>query len=198
MRKRWFLAGVILLLSWLLVGCGVAQEQHDAVVADLSKAQQEAQTTRVELESVSSELSTTKSELESVKTSLTASQSKVSELTSSLGKSKVDLETKQAELDGVNEELNEIKKVYPQQNFSSLKELQDWLLANDVSEREPTTKAIVAYRKSLEIQKDALNDGYIISAYIVYNPDIKKYAVGLRAIINGDIWGFGPENDEPI
>ena len=112
-------------------------------LSDLEKAQQELQNTRTELESVRSELGTNESELKSVKTDLTASQSKVSELTSSLGKSKVDLETKQAELDGVNEELNEIKKVYPQQNFSSLKELQDWLLANDVSEREPQRRLLL-------------------------------------------------------
>ncbi len=196
MRKRWILAGVIfLLLSWLLVGCGVAQEQYDTVVADLSKAQQELQTTRTELESVKSEISTTKSELESVKTSLTGSQSKVSELTSSLEKSKVDLETKQAELGRVKEELNEIKKVYPPRGFSSLKELQDWLRTNDVSERPASTNAEPMYSKALQIQEDALKDGYIISAGIV-DLEQGQFLITLVAVIGGDVFMWNPETDE--
>ncbi len=60
MRKRWFPAGMTLLLvPWLLVGCGVAQEQYDAVVAELNSAQ-------IKIQSLQSELDATKSELESV------------------------------------------------------------------------------------------------------------------------------------
>ncbi len=67
MRKQGIIVGIILLLvPWLAVGCGIAQEQYDAIVADLNKAQQE---------------------LQSAKTELKTSQSKVSELTSRLGES---------------------------------------------------------------------------------------------------------------
>ncbi len=61
MRKRWFLAGgmTLLLVPWLLVGCGATQEQYDAVVAELNSAQRKIQ-------SLQSELDATKSELESV------------------------------------------------------------------------------------------------------------------------------------
>ena len=98
MFRRWFLVGVLLLASLLVVGCGIPQEQYDAVAADLNKAQQD-------LQSAESELAT--------------SQSKVSELTSSLEKEKSDLEAVQAQLDTVRQELTETKKVYPPRNFSS-------------------------------------------------------------------------------
>ena len=60
MRKRWFPAGMTLLLvPWLLVGCGVTQEKYDAMVAERDAA-------LAKLESVQGELDATKSELESV------------------------------------------------------------------------------------------------------------------------------------
>ena len=66
MRKLWLLTGIMLLLvSWLLIGCGVAQEQHDAVVAELNSAQ-------TQIQSLQSELDTTKSELQSAKEQLLA------------------------------------------------------------------------------------------------------------------------------
>jgi len=75
MRKRWFLAGMTLLLvPWLLVGCGVAQEQYDAVVVELNSAQAKIQSlqseldsTKAQLQSMQIELDATKSELESVR-----------------------------------------------------------------------------------------------------------------------------------
>ena len=61
MRKRWFLAGgmTLLLVPWLLVGCGVTQGKYDAMVAERDAA-------LAKLESVQGELDATKSELESV------------------------------------------------------------------------------------------------------------------------------------
>jgi len=74
MRKRWFLIGMILmilLLPWLTTGCLVAQEDYDAVVAQLGTVQQEFQT---------------------VKSDLEAAQAKSSELASNLGKTETELE----------------------------------------------------------------------------------------------------------
>ena len=76
MRKRWFLAGgmTLLLVPWLLVGCGATQEQYDAVVAELNSAQikiqslqSELDSTKAQLQSAQIELDATKSELESVR-----------------------------------------------------------------------------------------------------------------------------------
>jgi len=71
-------------MSSLVVGCGIPQDQHDVVVSDLGKAQQE---------------------LQSVKTELTAAQGKVSELTSSLEKAKSESTARQAELETTQGEL---------------------------------------------------------------------------------------------
>jgi len=131
MRKHWFLfGGIFLLLSWLLVGCGVAQEQYDTVVADLGKAQQELQsvnaklgeiqtelgTVQSELEATEDELKAKKNELESSQSELETSQTKVSNLTSDLEKAQSELEatkTQNAELSSNIEksrsELNGIK-----------------------------------------------------------------------------------------
>jgi len=56
---------MLLLVSWLLIGCGVAQEQYNAVVAELNSAQ-------TKIQSLQSELDATKSELQSVKEQLLA------------------------------------------------------------------------------------------------------------------------------
>ena len=190
MRKRWLLAGVILLLlSWLLVGCGVAQEQYDAVVADLNSAQGELQSARAELQSVKGDLS--------------AAQAKVSELTSSLENSQnelqstqADLKSTQADLESAGKKLTAIEEVYPPRNFSSLKELQDWLRANDVSERPASTNAENVYSKALEIQEDALKDGYIISAGIVDLAAPGEFLITLVTVIDGDVFMWNPETDE--
>ena len=97
MRKRWFLVGVMfLLVLWLLVGCGIPQDQYDATVSDLSKAQQELQSVKSELETAQTKVSELTSSLEKSKTELEAAQAKNSELTSNLGKSQTELEVAQA------------------------------------------------------------------------------------------------------
>lgn len=61
-RKVVCLVVSCLMVLLLLSGCGVAQEEHDAVVAQLNKTQQELQTVQSELEAI---------KLESAKTELT-------------------------------------------------------------------------------------------------------------------------------
>lgn len=82
MNKRWFLAGLLLLVPGLLGGCGVAQEQYDAVAAELDKAQQVVQSARADMDSARAEaleltagLGEAEAELESVRSELTAIQS---------------------------------------------------------------------------------------------------------------------------
>lgn len=113
MRKRMFLCGMIfLLLSLLLVGCGVAQEQHDAVVADLGKAQQEAQSIKAELEASRARVSELTLSLEKAESELEATQAENSELTSSLGKAETELEATQSELETTQGELEAVGTEY--------------------------------------------------------------------------------------
>ena len=119
-------------------------------------------------------------------------------LTGCMGVPQSGFEALQADYDALNEELTEIKEVYPPRDFSSLSELQDWLLANDVSERPLTEYAEGWYSKALDIQEDALEDGYIVSADYDYYEETDDYDVWCVTIINGDIWAWDPETDEPL
>jgi hypothetical protein len=126
------------------------------------------------------------------------------------GVSKSDYETLQAELDGVqsdltslqadyeaiSNELAQIKEVYPPRDFSSVTELEDWLLENDVSEKPVTPTAEAWYGRALEVQEDALADGYVVSVDYDYISETEKYMVYCVTIINGDIYYWDPETDE--
>jgi hypothetical protein len=82
-------------------------------------------------------------------------------------------------------------------DFSSYDELKEWLQANDVSDRPITDYASEWYSKALEIQEDALRDGYIVSADYYYDSYTETYIVYCITIIDGDIWYWDPETDEP-
>ena len=57
MRKLLLLVGTLLLLtSFLFVGCGVADEQYDAVISDLEKVQQEILAVKIELQTLQTQL----------------------------------------------------------------------------------------------------------------------------------------------
>ena len=79
MRKKGFLAGVVLLLVLLLtVGCGVPKEDYEAVVAERDSAQTELQSVKSELDGVESQLDVVKTELATVKAELQSTQSELS------------------------------------------------------------------------------------------------------------------------
>jgi len=192
MKKKWLVVGMTLLLvPWLLASCGVAQELYDAVVAErdslatkLQSAQSELDTTKSKLQSVQSELDTSKLEFESVQNEFTATKS--------------ELQSVQNELEELRNELAEIKEVYPPRDFSSVSELRDWLYLNTVSERMPSRTIQNWFAKALEVQEDALKDGYIISADIDYNEQTDEFSVICVAIIDGEYWAWDPQGDEPL
>ena len=82
-------------------------------------------------------------------------------------------------------------------DFSSITELEEWLRENDVSERPATEDAGQRYRKALDIQEDALGDGYIVSADYDYDLTMDTYYIHCVTIIDGDIWYWDPETDDP-
>jgi hypothetical protein len=81
-------------------------------------------------------------------------------------------------------------------DFASVAELEEWLQANDVSEEAPEEYAGRRYHKALEIQEDALKDGFIVSADYDYDADTDTYKIYCVTIINGDIWYWNPETDK--
>ena len=103
MRKRWFLVGmVILLVPGLLGGCGVAQEQHDAVVAERNAAQAEAASLQSDLDtaqagvsSLTSDLDAAQVEAESLASDLDTAQAEVASLTSELSAAQSTVKTQE-------------------------------------------------------------------------------------------------------
>ena len=121
----------------------------------------------------------------------------------SCGVSQSDYEVLQADYDELNveyeavgNELAEIKEVYPPEDFPSLSELNDWLLENDVSEKPDTTYGEDWYGRALEVQEDALRDGYIVSADYDYDAEDDSYLVWCTTIINGRVFFWDPETDD--
>ncbi len=211
MRRRWFLTGVVLLLAaWTVAGCGVAQEMYDSTVAELDKAKSEVESVRAGLEAAEARvaemaptLEKARSEFEAARTELEAVEGKVSELTTSVEKATADnsaldkeKEKLQSSLTSVTDELDEIKKVYPPRDFNSRMELEDWLLANDVSDKPVTSTAEGWYSRGLEVQADALADGFVVSVDYDGPEEEGAYAIFCTTIISGSIWYWDPETDE--
>ena len=94
----------------------------------------------------------------------------------------------QDEYDSLKSELDAIKEKFPPRASSSLTELNTWLASNDVSEQEDARDGLAWYAKSLEVQEDALNDGFIISADDDYFEEEDSYFVWCVAIINGRVF----------
>jgi outer membrane murein-binding lipoprotein Lpp len=126
-----------------------------------------------------------------------ALQAENADLAAELAAAQSDLASLQADYNAVSNELAQIQAVCPPRDFSSISELEDWLRTNDVSEEPITAYAGAWYRKALSIQEDALADGYIISADYDYDAQSDTYLVYCVTIINGDIWYWDPETDEP-
>jgi hypothetical protein len=83
------------------------------------------------------------------------------------------------------------------QGFASYEELTTWLQTNDVSDQPICDYASEWYNKALQVQEDALRDGYIVSANYCYDLSTNTYIVYCVAIIDGDIWCWDPETDQP-
>ena len=111
---------------------------------------------------------------------------------------KTDYDELNANCAAVEMELAEIKKVYPPRYFSSVMGLQDWLAEDDISERH-SADMVVWYANARELQKRALEDGYIIYVNYDYEEGAPTIAfVFCGTMINGDFWYWDPETDEPI
>jgi hypothetical protein len=94
-------------------------------------------------------------------------------------------------------EHNALLEVYPPRDFSSLAELQQWLLQNDVSEQPASSSVEEMYTKGLVLQQNAIEDGYLISVDFEIPYPFFYFVYGV-AIIDGDIWLWEVEMDEPF
>ena len=89
-----------------------------------------------------------------------------------------------------------MEKVYPPRQFASSTELKEWLETNDKSEKPFRVGVEGLYSLALELQEDALNDGYIISVDVDHAERQDDWYVVCVAVINGELWAWSPESDE--
>lgn len=108
MRKRWFLVGMIfLLLSWLLVGCGISQEVYDTVVAERDSLTADLKSFQGELDAAKSKVQSVQSELDALKLELGSASSELESATGELETAKSELQSVQGELETMKSELEE-------------------------------------------------------------------------------------------
>jgi hypothetical protein len=121
---------------------------------------------------------------------LMGSQSQVSQL-------QTDLATTQAELTAANAQVNELQNAPPATYFPSTTALENWLLQNDVSEQPYATTYAGWYAKALQVQRDALDDGYIISVQYHYCDEEQHITyIACIAAVGGYLWMWDPELDD--
>jgi len=184
MKERVLIIGISsLLLALLLGGCaGIPYEEYGAVVA-------ENQATKAEITSLNSELNSVKDELDNTNIELQAMQLNLDDANSEYD----ELEAKYEE---VSNELTQIKDTCPPQWFSSRRELEDWLISNDVSEKPETQYLEDTYALALEIHRDALDDGYLV--FVSFDPDDagEWFIAECMTVVDGDLYSWFVKSDE--
>jgi len=219
MRKCWFLVGLILwLLSWLLMGCGVNQEQYDTVIADLGKVQLDLQSIKADYEKLISEYKDLQDEKPSLNSEGESLKAAYDELRAEYENLQAEKESLQADYNqlntrnaAVNRELTEIKEshdsvcqelsalqaVYPPKHFSTLQELKSWVSSNAISDTPIHDNLLVTYKayvRALEIQEAALRDGYIISVVSIKEETFTR--IGCMAKLDNGIYYWVPDKDD--
>jgi hypothetical protein len=102
-----------------------------------------------------------------------------------------------SQLANLQAEYDALIEVYPPRDFSTLAELQQWLSQNDVSEQPASASVEEMYAKGLALQQDAIEDGYVISVDFEIPYPFFYFVYGV-AIIDGEIWLWEVETDEPF
>jgi len=155
MGRRWILIGMIfLLLPWFLVGCGIAQEEYDAVVAERDSYFSKLQSTQNELISTKNDLSSAKVELQSIKIELDSTETELLVTKQEVSSAKDEVNSIEMELNMAEASLNSKK--------SELTEINDTL---------QTTRNVLAEREAelsyLQVSYDGLITGH---GYTIRDP----------------------------
>ena len=101
----------------------------------------------------------------------------------------------QADYDAISQQMTNISAVFPPDEFASTAELQAWLNANPISE-QPTATYVEWFSSAFQLQRDALNDGYIISVDFDYDQAEDALYINCQTVIDGWIWYWDPETDD--
>jgi cell division protein FtsL len=113
MLKRWPLVGLVFLVSLVVVGCGVPQEEHDTVLAERDAAQAEVASLQSELARMQKNLATAESDLGETESDLAGAQSQISSLQSEISSLRSQISSLQSQLAGVETQVAELEKLIP-------------------------------------------------------------------------------------
>ncbi len=104
-RKQFLLGAMVLLVSLLVVSCGIPQEEYDAVLAEQDATQAKVESLQTKVESLQGELDKAQGQIESiendrseVESDLTTAQSQISSLQSDLNDAKDNLAAVEAQI----------------------------------------------------------------------------------------------------
>jgi len=150
------------------------QIESDKIQSESNKIQSEFNTLQSDYDSLENDNSLLKTENGELKVTIKDLESAVAVAQANSDDLKSDMADLEDNLYTVERELAELKDVYPAKLFASKSELRDWLLADDISERE-TDNPIEVYQNALELQERALRDGYIINAEIILSGTTTTY-----------------------
>ena len=202
---KWSLVSLIVLVMaiFTLVGCGIPQADYDALLAQKTALEAEKRTAQTNFSSLQTEkkaLESEKTALESEKQTLQNNYDRLNDdhnaLQAEQNALKAEKEQLQNQYEATNTELANIKTLYPPRDFDSKTELENWLAQNTVSAKPDTDNAEDWIGRALEIQEDALLDGYIVNVDYDYTSTDDSYFVFCTTVIDGFIWFWDPETDD--
>lgn len=149
------------------VGCssGVSQDEYDELELEL-------QTVNAQLQAAQAKLETSENELQSVKG---------------------ELDTADDELQSTKEQLEKLEAVCPPGSFESVSELEQWVSAH--LKKETTEYIDSTFRNAVQIQKEGLEDGYLVSIDLDYFPDDETWIVWCNAFAGNTFYEWYPEEE---
>ncbi len=111
MLKIWLMVVPLFLVSLIIVGCGVSQEEHDAILAERDAAQAEVASLQKELAEIKSKLATAEGVLAETESELATSESDLSETVSDLAEAQSQISDLNSELAGAEAEVAELEEL---------------------------------------------------------------------------------------
>lgn len=155
----------------------------------------ELEALRGELTTLTEENSQLEADLAKAESDLVEARAEVENLQSEYDQLDARYEELNADYQTANDELTQIRSTFPPRDFDSLTELREWLEGNDVSEKPTTLYAEDWYGRALELQEDALMDGYVIS--VDYDAaEEGMITIWCTAIVGGRLFYWDPETDD--
>ncbi len=97
-RKQFLLGAMVLLVSLLVVSCGIPQEEYDAVLAERDAALTKTESLQAEVKSLQNDLSKAESQITTLESDLSKAESDLSWVKSELSKVESNLATVQSAL----------------------------------------------------------------------------------------------------